>query len=325
MATGTPRDAPPPFNKPSANAIIRTSDGVDFRVQQAILMEASTVFADMFSLPATAPGQRRQQREDDDQEYRDGIPVIPVTESSKTMDVLLRHCYPLARPLPILATDLCNALVASRKYMIDHLEMELKGVFFACAHRFPLSCYALASAQSGWEEEMKIAAKAALRVPFMFGYVVAEMRYMSASAYVWLQSYHTNCANAASSAILCSGPPHLSLPLQTLDGWDYVFLLCDHEERIQDRVVSAILINQLNRILDVESWFVDYLIALSNLVLQAPLASFTGLLETYSRKGALTLCINCAEKVHDHMAKFTNLLIAAVQRAVNEVPLQLHD
>ncbi|TCD61709.1 hypothetical protein EIP91_008018 [Steccherinum ochraceum] len=321
-----PRDASPPFNKPSANVIIRTADSVDFRVQQAILAEASTVFADMFSLPATGPGQKRQQREDDDQEYRDGIPVISVTESSKTMDILLRYCYPLVRPPLPTPSDFCNALVAARKYMVEHMETELKGLYPGYASQSPLSYYALASAQSGWVKEMKIAAKAALRVPFLFGYVAPEMRHMNASAYVWLQLYHGNCAAAAASAILSRGPSsHPLLPLQTLDNLDYVFFSCNHDDRFEDRVVNLVHVKRLNKIVEVESWFMEYLNALASLVLQAPLASIMGLPEIYSRKGALTMCTDCSRKVHDDVGRFTELLMEAVRKAVDGVPLQLHD
>ncbi|TCD67393.1 hypothetical protein EIP91_012428 [Steccherinum ochraceum] len=116
-----PRDAPPPFNKPSANLILRTSDGVDFRVQQAILMEASAFFEDMLSLPAAVPGQRRRTREEDDQEFRDGIPVVPVTETSQTMNALLRYCYPVPNPHITSPSEICDALDASRKYLLEDM------------------------------------------------------------------------------------------------------------------------------------------------------------------------------------------------------------
>ena len=53
------RDAPPPFDKSSANLIIRSSDDVDFRVlQQAIIKEASSVFADIDRKQEAAKEQR---------------------------------------------------------------------------------------------------------------------------------------------------------------------------------------------------------------------------------------------------------------------------
>ena len=46
-----PQKAQPPFDKLSADVILRSSDRVDFRVHRTILVEASPVFSDMFSLP----------------------------------------------------------------------------------------------------------------------------------------------------------------------------------------------------------------------------------------------------------------------------------
>lgn len=51
------RDAPHPFNDPDGDAdiIIRSVDGIDFRVHKLFLSKASHAFRDMFTTPLPQP------------------------------------------------------------------------------------------------------------------------------------------------------------------------------------------------------------------------------------------------------------------------------
>ena len=72
------------LRQPQADVILRTSDGVDFRVHKAILsLATSPVFKDI-SLPTTAFEKN---------EVRDGLPVVAVSESSKVPDLALRFMF----------------------------------------------------------------------------------------------------------------------------------------------------------------------------------------------------------------------------------------
>ena len=80
-----------PFDRPTADAILQSSDDVQFHVHKLFLMEASPFFATMFSLPqpqAAAPATLSA----------DNLPVVPMTEPSSTLDALLRMCYPVPDP-----------------------------------------------------------------------------------------------------------------------------------------------------------------------------------------------------------------------------------
>ncbi|KAG6330410.1 hypothetical protein ID866_8679, partial [Astraeus odoratus] len=83
-----PSSASPPFGHPKADAILRSSDNVDFRVFQLFLSLASPFFETLFDLPQ--PSEETSA----DTETIDGLPVIPMSEDSKTLDALLRFCYP---------------------------------------------------------------------------------------------------------------------------------------------------------------------------------------------------------------------------------------
>ncbi|PCH36291.1 hypothetical protein WOLCODRAFT_108504 [Wolfiporia cocos MD-104 SS10] len=102
-----PKSAPPPFDKADGDVIIRTCDNVEFRVYRNILSLASPFFESMFSLPQPATSGEITQ-------------VVPVTETSTTIEALLRICYPIDDPVissesPTHARDV---LEAASKYDI---------------------------------------------------------------------------------------------------------------------------------------------------------------------------------------------------------------
>lgn len=92
-----------PFIRDSADVILRSSERDDFRVHKLILSEASNVFEGMFSLPQSSDTSDRQtpgstsvsgERVSEDQQRA----VVDMPESSRTLDLLLRYCYPMSRP-----------------------------------------------------------------------------------------------------------------------------------------------------------------------------------------------------------------------------------
>ena len=188
-----PETAPAPFNKTTANVILRTSDHVDFYVQKAILIESSQFFEDMFSLF----GHARDQKVQDGPR---GISIIPVAESSETLDALLRFCYPVARPKLRNPTVICNVLEAGRKYLMDSIVSDLLELFQSRCEVQPLEMYSL-TAYRGWAQQMKIAAKEFLSIPFDVGTYVPEMDMMNVHAYAQLQSYRVQCSKSVDNII----------------------------------------------------------------------------------------------------------------------------
>ncbi|TCD67395.1 hypothetical protein EIP91_012430 [Steccherinum ochraceum] len=256
-----PRDAPAPFNKPSANLILRTSDGIDFRVQQVILIEASTFFADMLSLPAAMPGRRRRTREANDQEFRDGIPVVLVTETSQTMNILLRFCYPVANPKLSTPTEVCEALDASKKYLLEDIEDELQGNFHRISQEQPLPMYALAVI-GGWEDEVRIAARGSLGFAFTPTSFVPEMEHMDTAAYVRLQQYHRECVEVVQRAILLEDPRDVPSTMSAkwacscFSSTDFAWFTCkeSHGRRPPTEKVRIWLPNGLRQVGNADQW-----------------------------------------------------------------------
>ena len=95
-----------PFNKSEADITLRSSDLVDFHVRRHILFEASPVFESILSIPQSHTSEGDQAR-----------PVVELTEDNKTLDTLLRICYPVVKPASKRSLEeLESAVKAAQKY-----------------------------------------------------------------------------------------------------------------------------------------------------------------------------------------------------------------
>ncbi|KAH9169857.1 hypothetical protein EDB89DRAFT_1376992 [Lactarius sanguifluus] len=90
------RDYGPPFDDTDADTILRSADDLDFRVYRVILSKASPVFRDMFTFPH--PGPCSKYNIDDDDDHKDGLPLVRLPESSMTLSMLLYAIYPVSPP-----------------------------------------------------------------------------------------------------------------------------------------------------------------------------------------------------------------------------------
>ncbi|TCD67406.1 hypothetical protein EIP91_012441 [Steccherinum ochraceum] len=185
----TVQDAPPPFDRPTSDVIFRTVDHVDFRVHKTILIESSPFFQEMFASNALVAAA-----------HRHGLPVVHVSESSRTLNNLLRFCYPTANPELGTAEEICEALDASRKYMMDSAEQEIVKQFACHAPKDPVALFALSSHHFGWEKELRVAAKECLRLPFDSSNPVLQNT--EGSWYKCLHIYHQRCCAKAGSLML---------------------------------------------------------------------------------------------------------------------------
>ncbi|KAI0794182.1 hypothetical protein C8Q74DRAFT_1365693 [Fomes fomentarius] len=134
-----PRPARSPFDKPSADIVLRTADRVDYRVHTQILTVASPVFEMILSLP-------HSNSPDSGGETADGRPVIDigVTEDSQALEALLRICYPVEKEMRSRTLkEVESALAAAIKYEmalpIAVLKEEFKAIVVVTAgHYFRL-------------------------------------------------------------------------------------------------------------------------------------------------------------------------------------------
>ncbi|KAJ3543579.1 hypothetical protein NM688_g5840 [Phlebia brevispora] len=196
----TYKDAQSPFNDPTADLVIVTSDNVSFRVHKLILSKASPVFEGLYSLPQPPP--ERAATED----YIDGIPLMRVTEDSSTMDKFLRCCYPIPRP-SLLLGDIIPVYRAGEKYQVEcvtqHASSELVSPQSFRPRNNSLRIYAIAC-HLGLREEAKTAAKETLSISLheLQGCKCPEMSMITALSYVNLLQYHRRCRHLVSDQFL---------------------------------------------------------------------------------------------------------------------------
>ncbi|KAJ7744603.1 hypothetical protein B0H16DRAFT_1559583, partial [Mycena metata] len=179
---------PQPFDE-STDAILRSSDDLDFPVHRAVLALASPFFRDMFSIPQP------------DSELK--VPIIPVAESSLILEKLLGTWYPgmeaavtfdridqLAEvlELAVLKYEFRVAGPIMRRYLHDYLDTDAVGVYaIACRYH--------------WGDLARKAARHSLKLslPCVLRNATPQLRHIPANLYHALLRYHNACSSVSGS------------------------------------------------------------------------------------------------------------------------------
>ncbi|THH11178.1 hypothetical protein EW146_g8139 [Bondarzewia mesenterica] len=187
-----------PFDDPYADIILRSCDGADFRVYKTILSLASPFFQTMFSLPGgngkgSAGG-----------ELKDGLPVISLFEDFRTLDFLLRSCYPRRSPKPedLDLEGIGLILDALQKYEIDAFDELGESLLRDLIDEDPVGVFFIAHSH-GLEDVARMAAKWSLKRPFLFSRS-SQFRYMTADQLYDFLQYRHDCGVAASAVTTSS-------------------------------------------------------------------------------------------------------------------------
>ncbi|KAI9464709.1 hypothetical protein HD554DRAFT_2280652 [Boletus coccyginus] len=164
-----------PFDHAKADIILRSSDNINFRVFKLFLSLASPFFETLFDVP-------RPTQTSEDQEIKDGLAVVPVTEHSKTLDPLLRFCYPCT-----LADDPDLEALGGGEDLSCALESKILTAQ-------PLRCFAIAH-RGQLREETLLAAKYTLTQPLIPSWF-EEIDMITAADLLALLAYHRECGDA---------------------------------------------------------------------------------------------------------------------------------
>ena len=169
-----------------ADIILRTIDSVDFFVHRNIITFGSPTF--LGSLRQEIPSGELQE-----------LPVYLLSENHRTVDVLLRMCYPVDDPA-IHSPDLyLRVASAAHRYRFSNIEHTLRRSWTGYAQKEPLRCY-FTAVQCGWEAEARACAlqlstthsRAELSVAY-----ISEMETVSSVPYRRLLSYAQAVRTAA--------------------------------------------------------------------------------------------------------------------------------
>jgi BTB/POZ domain len=195
------------FDDVDADIILRSVDGVNFRVYKNILAKASSVIANIFSLPQQMDGEKLSGT-------HSRTSVISVTEDSKTLANLLTLCYPLEDPSLTSLDEIALLLAAAQKYELARVRTIARHLFYNSPEFVaqPMKAFRLA-----WEyrlaPETREAAKKTLAGPMTFIALGPEVRHMEGEALYQLFQYRTRCKDVLTKIWIPDGA--MQLPLFT--------------------------------------------------------------------------------------------------------------
>ncbi|KAM6497241.1 hypothetical protein JOM56_007714, partial [Amanita muscaria] len=168
---------------PAADIVLRTSDDVDFYVIEPLLCFVSPVFMDMHTLnhgPAA-----------EENEKKDGRPLIRLEEDSETLRLLLDTIYPYEKDPPLTDVSLFWKVgKASQKYIMDVIEKKLQLWIISSEliTTSPLRIFAIAI-DLRWEGVAMEAARRTLQTPLEKLDHVEELRSIPASGFYRFLEY----------------------------------------------------------------------------------------------------------------------------------------
>ena len=189
----SPCNADSPFDPAShtPDVILRSSDNVDFYVMKTLLAFSSPdVFGAMFTLPQTQPNIPSPS----------GLHIVPVTEDSEALRILLLHCYPLdPQDEDNDIGDIGRAMSAARKYAMDFTEKKIEKMLSSKASSLPnkdsLHVYAVAC-RYGLEELGRAAARKTLEIPPSHLFPSPELYHITGMDMYQLTKFRHRCVEA---------------------------------------------------------------------------------------------------------------------------------
>ncbi|KAJ8076714.1 hypothetical protein PM082_001137 [Marasmius tenuissimus] len=178
------------FDSPDADIIIISSSCEpiprEFRLHRNILTLASPFFQDMFSLPQSHHSSKQE------------VPILPVSESSDTLDTLFHFVYPILDPF-IETLDVLEAVLeAAVKYdflsAIQHLRKVLVEQRFLT--NFPLRVFAIAW-RYDFQEEIDLAVRYTLNTDILSVPLTNDLKHVTAHTFRRLVDLHRRRTSAA--------------------------------------------------------------------------------------------------------------------------------
>ena len=159
-----------------------------FRVFKLILSLASPIFADVFSIP-----QPPSEKPDDE------VQVVPLSEDSTALEVVLRHIYPVRTTAPKTEKLHYASTLAefARKYQVEALDRFITGYLIDSIERDPVGVYVIAI-RYGYNDMGANAARSCLNLQFS-GLQSPYLQCSTVEHISELLRYHVACGEAASA------------------------------------------------------------------------------------------------------------------------------
>lgn len=289
-----------PFDNPYADVILRSSDNVDFPMLKINLIQSSPLFESMFSLPQpTNPESVDEQK--------NGLPLVPLTETGDVLDVLLRFCIPRTPPQLTDLRGISQVAEGAKKYQIEWASETARQALGAFAEKEPVRVYAIAC-RFGFEEEARLAARRTLLQPLLttLSCDVEELDSLSAQKFRRLLKYQETCKDHVLKRV--SSYPWLSS--FTTKIW---------ESSCCGRQVAYI--DSLNRKWNVQAWWEQYMRRLVERLkadTDERVISAEDVLLAFLRSST-TPCHTCVSLAPVSLTFFAQKMAAEVRTAIDQV------
>jgi hypothetical protein len=168
--------AGPPFHDPSADLILRSTDGVDFRVSKNILSSASQALA-------TKANSSIQG-------------VVNFAQDSETLDFILRHLYPVPLPTPVTLSQVSLLAEFAKFFNVMALESLIVRYLTDALDDDPIGVYSIAITY-GHKDTAEKAARSSLKhsIPDL----LSSRLEITGRSYKDIIKYHAACGVAASA------------------------------------------------------------------------------------------------------------------------------
>ncbi|TFK71446.1 hypothetical protein BDN72DRAFT_837686 [Pluteus cervinus] len=291
----------PTFNDSKADVILRSSDGIDFRMHKSLLSFASTFFEGMFDLPQPASGSG--------DEVVDGLPVVRLPENSQTLKQLLLFCHPAHAPQLQNLEEVHDVLGPAIKYdmmgAIKRIGQMLRG--FTVDE--PLRAFCIAW-QYKLEEEVRFAAKHNLNRPMFPRTWVRELELITAGTLHRLEEYHFKCGKAAKAvATSHTWIVHGSLIQFGAGCWK-----CSQGQSV------SVTGGQI----PARAWWTEYMQEAGNALMEKPRGATVKSPELISKAlRKANECAQCRERVFVEMTEFCELFAEQVEKVVSTMSLKV--
>ncbi|KAG2137596.1 uncharacterized protein EDB93DRAFT_759598 [Suillus bovinus] len=318
-----------PFDHAKADVILRSADGVEFRVFMLFLSLASPFFETLFDLPQASD-------EASDQEMKDGLAVITVSEDSKTLDSFLRFCYPSTMaedPCLEDLTEVLPVLAAARKYSLDLIERKVCQALAnpKVLETEPLRCFAIAR-NARLKHETITAARHNLRKPLIPA-LFPEINLISASDFLALLTYHKKCIVAVQA--LLKDLRWMTSNYGSLDGCGWLFNRpspspspsrhsYSHHERDQYCCGQGTDARFFPWNTAPLAWWTTYMQEVYELLQDRPSGdTVRAAADRTIQKVRSADCAACSGRVKECMTEFSNLFALKVDEAVAPIELEM--
>ncbi|RDX47843.1 hypothetical protein OH76DRAFT_701108 [Lentinus brumalis] len=322
-ATSSPRA---PFDDVDADIVFRSCDNVDFRLYKVIIAKASRVMHDMLTLPSDPSAA-------DDA----SPPVVPLTETARTLENVFRLCCPVEHPTITTLEDVHAVLEAARKYEMPAVTANLRCVITRILSTEPLRVYAIAYMLE-MEDVAREAAQLLLDEPSFHipSTPPREFQILPCLALYAVHMYRQKCVEAALAVLedldwVLNGD-HERASKGPWDAWCWVSEVYDGGHVAQCKKSTVRLHWSLNRTpvstwYFAQQWWVTHLESIKSALASRPSGrTVRAQIGDPSKSEALSQtlsCNYCKPKAYTDLALFDSLLAAMVDAAVEKVDIDL--